>query len=257
MVNNKMNKKGKKKIVYRRKTRKTPRRSTGVHVRPDHRVVVKYIGKYEACNIASGYFDAYEVIKPYQILSSSAYAPLLEVYESMRVTKIQIRTWLGSVATTTPGYTAAFLYRDVVPTNPQRYAEQLLVEPGSKTGRMITKYHFTWLPIEPSDYEFYDHAQFSQMDGQKYGQINYAGVDYPSNLEISKPLIEYTVHYDFKSLLKAPVVLNVKKEIKREQTDSESDSEIEVVPRLKSTSNVLTKSTISDLVNIVGKLTTK
>lgn len=247
---NKRQRKPRKRIVRKRMNFKQPI----VYVKPDHRVVVKFLGNYSENNLANGYFDCYDIIKPYHILASSSYAPLLEIYESMRVTKIKVKTWIGSVATTTPGYTSAFLYRDVLTNVPQRYVEQLIVEPGSKTGRMITKYNFTWLPIEPSDYEFYDHNQFGQMDDRRYGQVNYAGA--ATNITIEKPLLEYTVYYDFKTLIKPPVVLNIQR-TEREETESESDSEIEVVPRSKSIPNVLTKSTITDLVNMVGKLTTK
>jgi len=169
-------------------------------LKPDHVVRVKHIKQFSNINIAAGYFDAYEVVKPFEILSTSSYAPLLKIYESMRVTRIQVKAWMGNVSVNTPGYTAFMYFRDVLTTVQNRYVEQLIVEPGSKRGRPVQIYNGLWKPIEPSDYEFYDHAQFADMDNAKYGQVNFAGASF-GGFEINKPLIEFVIDYTFKSLV--------------------------------------------------------
>lgn len=181
---------------------------TPVRLRPDHRVVVRMVRAFDTVNVASGYFDNYSVFRPYKYLSQSPYAPLLDIYESLRVTKIIARFYLTGVSAFTTGVTAGMYFRDVVPSNPQRYYEQLVEEPGHKRGRALKSFQFTWLPIEPSDYDFYDHAQQAQMDEGRYGQINFAGQAL-SNPENPKSLIEFEVTYDFKSLIKPTLPRNV------------------------------------------------
>lgn len=256
--NTKNNKRNNNKNNKRRTTRRrapAPRRSMydPLYIKPDHRIVVKYIGNYAYNNVTSGYFDCYDDIHPHKILATSAYAPLLDIYESVRVTKIEIKTWLGSASMNVSGYTAAMHYRDIVPTDPQRFVEQLIVEPGSKTGRPITKFSFLWRPIEPTDYEFYDHTQFAEMDNNKYGQLNYAGASFPSGFEIGKPLLEYKVYYDFKSLIKPPVVSS----FHNNNPEYQDDSDIEVVPSQSRPETAMTKSSINELVRAVTRLTTK
>jgi len=111
-----------------------------------------------------------------------------------------MKVFLNSVSMSTPGTIAGMIYRDVLTNVPQRYAEQLIVEPGSKRARPHATFNFSWKPIEPSDYEFYDHSNFSAMDNKRYGQINFAGFGLPQNF--GKPLVEFIVHYDFKHLVK-------------------------------------------------------
>lgn len=113
---------------------------------------------------------------------------------------VQVKVWMGNVSLLTPGYTSFMYYRDVLTNLPNRFAEQLIVEPGSKRGRPVHIYNGLWRPIEPSDYEFYDHAQFAQMDNSLYGQVNFAGASF-GGFEFNKPIIEFIVHYDFKSLV--------------------------------------------------------
>jgi len=169
-------------------------------VRPDHSVVVKHVQFFSDNEINSSYFACHNNVKPYQMLANSSYAPLLNIYESLRVTKIVAQVWLGGVSMTTPGYTACMYFRDVLTVLPQRFAEQLICEPGHKQGRPTTKFTVTWLPIEPTDYEFYDHSQAANMDNNRYGQLNFAGASFPS--EVTKPIIQFTIWYDFKSLVK-------------------------------------------------------
>lgn len=208
------------------KNRNVAMGSTPLSLRPDHQVIVKHIQKFENNNIAAGYFDSYQVIKPYFILANSSYAPLLSIYESLRVTRIDVKSWLGNTSVTTPGYTANMYFRDVLTVQPNRFTEQLIVEPGSKRGRPVTVYHSSWRPIEPNDYEFYDHAQAAEMDLSKYGQVNFAGASFGS-FEFDKPLMEFTIWYDFKSLVKpeAPPALTIQRLY---PTDDESD--IDVIP---------------------------
>lgn len=170
------------------------------YIKPDHSIVVKMLSQFEHNNIGSGFFESYSNIKPIHLLQQSSWNHLLDIYESVRVTKINIKVWISGVSFSTPGILSAMLFRDVIPTEPLRTAEQLIVEPGSKRTRPFRTMHFQWKPIEPSDYEFYDHTQFSQMDAAKYGQINYAGAALPDSF--SKPLVEYILHYDFKHLVK-------------------------------------------------------
>lgn len=174
--------------------------NTPLYIKPDHHIRVRHIAFFDNNNITSTYFDSFSIIKPYEILNLSSYSNLQTIYESVRTTRIHIKIWLPSVSIITPGYTSSFLYRDVVTNSPNRYAEQLIVEPGSKTGRPHKTFSFTWKPIEPSDYEFFNHSTFANMDNSRYGQINYAGASF--NTTIGKPLIEYIIDYDFKSLYK-------------------------------------------------------
>lgn len=150
------------------------------------------------------YFDADEIIQPIQYLTSSAYAPLWDIYESVRLSKYTVRAYIRNASMSTEGALAAMLFRDVVPTMPNRFYERLIVEPGRKTGRPTTVFTFNWVPIEPSDYEFYDHTQVSQMDGNKYGQINLAGIGLPNGFTPELAL-EFTLTYEFKSLIKPPL----------------------------------------------------
>jgi hypothetical protein len=175
--------------------------NTPVRLRPDHRIVIKHIQKFTGRNAPGGYFDLYEQIKPIDILTSSSYAPLWGIYESVRVSKITAQVWLTNVSMATIGRTSAMLYRDIITQVPNRYYEQLIVEPGSSKGSPTTKFTLTWIPIEPSDYEFYDHNQVADMDSGKYGQINFAGAGFDSGFKPTD-LIEFTMHYDFKSLVK-------------------------------------------------------
>lgn len=170
------------------------------YIKPDHKVTVKHLTTFDANNIANGYFDSYSTIKPISILTNSSWSHLLDIYESVRVTKINMKVFLNAVSITTTGTIAGMMYRDVLTNVPNRYAEQLIVEPGSKKARPHVYFNFTWKPIEPSDYEFYDHSQFQDMDNQKYGQINFAGFGLPQTY--GKPLVEFIVHYDFKHLVK-------------------------------------------------------
>ena len=154
----------------------------------------------------------------------------------MRVTRIIANVWITNVSVTTTGCTSGFLFRDVVPGTPIRYYEQLIVEPGSQKGRTDKTYKFKWLPIEPSDYDFYDHNQFSSMDDVKYGQINFAGVGLPAEFKPNL-LIEYRVHYEFKSLFKpeAPPSIMQNQNQKRRDSEYDSDSSIVTVERSRST----------------------
>lgn len=197
MNNNKSNKsrRQRRNDRYARLNNRTP-----VVIRPDHSVVVRHIQKFGQTNLQNGYFDAYEVIGPHNILMNSSWAPLLDVYESVRVTRIDMKCYLYGVSVNTPGVTTSMCFRDVVPTDPLRTYEQLAVEPGHKRGRPVTVFSFRWVPIEPSDYEFYDHAQFPTMDSGIYGQLNYAGAGFPG--QPPQPIIEFTVKYDFKHLIK-------------------------------------------------------
>jgi len=179
--------------------------STPVYVKPDHSIVVKHIRKFKDFNLASGYFDGFQRTQPYDILFNSAWGHLLDVYESMRVTKILLRCWITNTSATTIGATSTMLYRDIVTATPNRYYEQLVTEPGSKKGRMTTSFNWTWVPIEPEDYQFYDHTQFSTMDSGRYGQLNFAGAGLANEYKPSA-LLEYIVYYDFKSLLKPETV---------------------------------------------------
>jgi len=219
--------------------------STPVFVRPDHRVVVKYIGTFQETNANTGYFDSYDFIKPYDILIKSPYKPLLDIYDQMRVTKIVAKCWLGNVSINTVGYTAAMLYKDVIQTNPNRFAEQLILEPGSKRNRPHHAFTFTWLPVEPMDYEFYSHPEFAQMDSKRYGQLNFAGSAL-ENLTIEKPVVEYIVHYDFKSLFKPVVATNF-----TYTSDDMLDTEV-----LSHNSARMTDSQISVLSTVLSKLKT-
>lgn len=214
-----------------------PRRSakkqqTPVSIKPAHSVEVRHVQTFKSINLAQGYFDAYQTIKPYEILSNSSWSHLLNVYESMRVTRILADVWITNVSLTTPGCTSGFLFRDVTTGTPIRYYEQLIVEPGSQKGRMDKTYKFKWLPIEPSDYDFFDHNQFASMDDVKYGQINFAGAGMPDEFK-PKCLIEYRVHYEFKSLFKPeapPSVVQYQNQKRREQ-EYDSDSSIVTVER--------------------------
>lgn len=175
--------------------------NTPVRLRPDHHIVVKHVQKFTGRNTPGGYFDLYEQIKPLDILLASSWAPLWGIYESVRVSKITASVWLTNVSMSSIGRTSAMLYRDIITAVPNRYYEQLIVEPGSRKGSPTTKYTLTWVPIEPSDYEFYDHNQQADMDSGKYGQINFAGAGFDSGFKPTD-LIEFTMHYDFKSLVK-------------------------------------------------------
>lgn len=206
-------------------------KATPVSIKPDHAVEVKHVQKFGAFNLASGYFDAYQNLKPFEILSNSSWSHLLQVYESMRVTRISASVWITNASVCTQGATAGFLFRDIIPSEPIRYYEQLVVEPGSQKGRMVKTYNFKWLPIEPTDYDFYDHNQFAQMDDGKYGQINFAGVGLADGF---KPLclIEYKVHYEFKSLVKPEAPPSMRK-----RHDSDSDSSIVTIERATKSSS--------------------
>lgn len=173
--------------------------NTPVSLRPDHTVVVKHIQRFSNVNLQNGFFDAYEVIQPHAVLDASSWGRLLRIYESVRVTRINLRCYLYGVSMSTPGVSCAMNFRDVVPTNPMRTFEQLAVEFGHKRGRPVTVFNFTWVPIEPSDYEFYDHSEFNQMDSGRYGQLNYAATGLPGTPPT--PIIEYTIKYDFKHLV--------------------------------------------------------
>lgn len=175
-----------------------------IRVKPDHRVLVRMVRPFDVMNSTSGYFDGYTIFKPFAYLSASPYAPLLDIYESLRVTKIVAHFYLTGVSAFTTGVTAGMYFKDIVPTQPNRYYEQLVEEPGHKRGRALKAFTFTWTPIEPHDYDFYDHAQAGQMDDGRYGQINFAGVAL-SNPDAPKSLIEFVVSYDFKSLKKPTV----------------------------------------------------
>lgn len=205
--------------------RKTNVTNTPVRIKPDHSVEVKHVQKFRNINIATDYFDAYQDIKPYEILSNSSWSHLLDIYESMRVTSIRATVWIVNTSVSTQGSTAGFLYRDVVPGTPIRYYEQLIVEPGAQKGKAVKVYNFKWLPIEPTDYDFYDHNQFANMDNTRYGQINFAGAGFEDKY---KPyaIIEYRVHYDFKSLFKPEGVPNV--DFSRDRSDSDSSSIVTV-----------------------------
>lgn len=174
---------------------------TPVKLGPDHRIVVKHVQKFSGRNAPGGYFDLYEVIKPIQILLNSSYSPLWAIYESVRVSRVNIRVWLTNVSMSSIGRTASMCYRDILTNTPNRYYEQLIVEPGSSTGAPTTVFSLSWVPIEPSDYEFYDHAQEPEMDSGKYGQVNFAGAGFDSDFKPTD-ILEYTVHYEFKSLVK-------------------------------------------------------
>lgn len=192
--------------------------NTPVHIRPDHSVQVKHVQRFQNINVAANYFDAYQDIKPFEILSNSSWSHLLDIYESMRVTSIRATVWIVNTSVSTQGCTSGFLYRDVVPSVPSRYYEQLIVEPGSQKGKAVKSYNFKWLPIEPVDYDFYDHSQFAQMDSVRYGQINFSGAGFVDEFR-PYVLIEYSVHYDFKSLVKPE---GVPQKSYQQRSDSES-----------------------------------
>lgn len=177
-----------------------------VTLRPDHTVIVRHIQKFSNVNLQNGFFDAYEVIGPHNILNNSSWKHLLDIYESVRVTRIDMKCYIYGVSMNTPGITSAMCFRDIIPTVPLRTYEQLAVEPGHKRGRPVTTFNFRWVPIEPSDYEFYDHAQFGTMDSGIYGQLNYAGAGLPGTPP--QPIIEFTVKYDFKHLVKPDTSVN-------------------------------------------------
>lgn len=174
---------------------------TPVTLRPDHRIVVKHVQTFSGRDTPGGSFDLYEQIQPIKILTSSSYAPLWQIYESVRVSRIDIRVWLTNVSMSTVGRTSAMCFRDTLTTVPTRNYYELIVEPGSRSGTPTTVFSLIWTPIEPSDYEFYDHSQISEMDSGKYGQVNFAGAGFDSGFK-PDDLIEYTVHYEFKSLVR-------------------------------------------------------
>lgn len=203
-------------------------RATPVTIRPDHSVVVRHIQKFSTNNLQNGFFDSYEVIGPHNILANSSWNHLLDIYESVRVTRIDMKCYLYGVSMNTPGVTAAMCFRDVVPTAPLRTYEQLAVEPGHKRGRPVNVYTFKWVPIEPSDYEFYDHNQFATMDSGIYGQLNYAGAGLPGTPP--SPIIEFTVKYDFKHLVKPQTSVNVRLCLENEDEEWEQPLNVKNPP---------------------------
>lgn len=207
---NNINSKSKRKVIKRRPNRRntniTSFRPLKVYVEPgDQTAVFKRIGRFTNITSNQGYFYGLQLITPFALLQTSPYAPLIDIYESLRVVKYSVKCWLPGASLNTPGSTVAKLYRDYpagINNNPTY--EALLQERNMKQGRATTLYYFKWFPIESSDYEFFPIN--NSIDNGRFGKIDMAGIAFPTITDDLKPYFEISLVIDFKYLKKQVAV---------------------------------------------------
>lgn len=180
-------------------------RNAKMYIEPgDQRVTIKSTSAFaqtdSGTSTGATYFHSYSIAKPYSLLVNSPYAGYAKIYSLVRLSSYSVKVSIPGSHKSLPGATASKLFRDIRPTNPNPVYEQLIQETRHKRGKSYTTYKFNWYPIEPSDFEF---LQFNEtVDSGRYGQINIAGIAFPTPFqEVYKPIIEWTFNYDFKYLI--------------------------------------------------------
>ena len=149
------------------------------------------------------YLHGYSIHRPYSALQNSAYNGLLNVYNLARVARIRTSVYVPGSSASTPGYTAAKMYRDARDSSPNPFFEGLIQERSVKRGRSWYRYTFDWLPIEPGDYDFFPFTNV--MDNGRYGQTNFAAITFMAPFASAyQPEIEFTYTIDFKYLRNLP-----------------------------------------------------
>jgi len=145
---------------------------------------------------SGAYLAAQQTVKPYNIITTGAYAGLAQVYEQIRINSYTVRAWISNVSTATSGSTAFKLFGDVRDTFTNPYYEGLVQERNHKDGRAWTCFQDSWRPIEPSDYEF--SYLTTAIDNGRYGQFNLAAIGLPTgNYSV---VWEIRMQVEFKSL---------------------------------------------------------
>lgn len=176
--------------------------------RGDQQVVFKDIIPFSNFKENEGksgiYFSGYSLLTPFSSIKQSAYSPYVDIYDLCRIKKVLISVWIPGATVNLGGCTVAKLFRDARLNNPNLLYEGLIQERDVKRGRMVTRFNFTWFPIEPSDMEFLPIN--NSLDNGRFGQLNMAAISIPTPWSNAyAPIIEYTYFVDFKYLVNPPV----------------------------------------------------
>jgi len=150
-------------------------------------------------------------MNPYAFIANSAWAKYLDVWARYRTEGYRLKIYFPVMNEAyNPGSIAAVLFRDGVDeNNPLRAYEQLVVEPGSVHRRLSKPIVFNWLPVEPTDRDWYN----SDKQGTDYpgfgafGTLCVAGLfdDLTNRPEADFVLyVDVTINITFSGLRKPP-----------------------------------------------------
>jgi hypothetical protein len=172
-----------------------------VYLEPgDQRLVFKRIGRFSTVTANQGYFYGVQIVQPYEMLRTSPYGAMIDVYEQMRVVNYQVKCWLPGASLNTTGSTVAKLYRDYPNITDNPTYESLLQERNMKQGRASTLYYFKWFPIEATDFDYI--PLNGNSDNGRYGKIDMAGIALPNITDDLRPYFEISMTLELKYLKK-------------------------------------------------------
>jgi len=168
-------------------------------------------------------------MNPYAFIANSAWAKYLDVWARYRTEGYRLKIYFPVMNEAyNPGSIAAVLLRDgVEESNPLRSYEQLVVEPGSVHRRLSKPIVFNWLPVEPTDRDWYN----SDKQGTDYpgfgafGTLCAAGLfdDLTNRPETDFVLyVDVTINITFSGLRKPPTTAYDPDSIARAIDDNET-----------------------------------
>lgn len=173
--------------------------------KPHHTITIRTYVTMELSESSASEFWANYYIRPYALLNNSAWKPLLNIYEKMRVKSYNVKMYLPRQSILDKGRVVSFLERDSAPAfsaTTWSYGK-LLEMPGRKErNNLVGKSNFHWSPIDPEDYEY--KATSSAFDDDTYGVALFAG--WVGAAITTKPVIEVSLSLDFVDLLTAPAL---------------------------------------------------
>lgn len=183
---------------------------------PHHNIQIHEVFFATSGSYVPGDYKIILKVLPFKWLQSSPYAPLLDIYEKMRVNSYTISVYLPTMSPVAKASTASWLARDsTVITGIAGYT-QVLEQPGHQRGLGHRVHTYSWKPVEPDDYDYRECA--SSYDTFDWGTLLYtcigAVAEFP---EHPNPIIEYRATYSFANLraptqLRAGLALGPKRE---------------------------------------------
>lgn len=172
---------------------------------PHHNIKIHEVFFVTTGSYTPGDYKIILKVLPYKWLTASPYAPLLEIYEKMRINSYTISVYFPTLSPVAKASTASWLARDSTAVTGIASYTQVLEQPGHKRGLGHTVHTYSWKPVEPEDMDYRECA--SSFDTSDWGTLLYtcigAVAEFP---ETPNPIIEYRATYSFANL-RAPTQL--------------------------------------------------
>lgn len=115
-------------------------------------------------------YYAQQIINPFLIIQQSYSVGLLTMFAQFRVNSYSVRTWPGSVSTSSQGFWYSVLLRDTgeTPGTTPELLNYISAQPFHKKGRLYYPQRHNWLPIEADDTNYEVFNPSTQYD---YGRL--------------------------------------------------------------------------------------